>query len=305
MLLGFFSKASTSSSDYIGHHSSHSSPQCAVCNQPLFHLCTTSSSSTGRPSDRTLSVFCCNDFYCCKNPSSWLVVRRKHVSDSAHKSSSDTESEVDESGHIDNWDDVAFGEDSNPFDLNLTELLGNFSPTPTEPSSSSDQPLKPSEPSVPKCECSNCFPHKFLKFEQVVVNEDYYYDDDVTFEEISDDETYPEGDEDYETDNSDDYFQEYCHFLRSQGHPILQFEPVFPSKSLSTNYSPPPCNCGSSRKFAFQISPTLLSALDVDKNGRNKIMGGVDFSSVIVYECERNCFNEDSVNEFCLVKFLE
>lgn len=71
----------------------------------------------------------------------------------------------------------------------------------------------------------------------------------------------------------------------------------------------PNCKCGSTRNFEFQLMPSLLYLLDVDKYYKqdsslekvlNKDEGGMNWGVIAVYSCSNSC--KQSAEEFIVIQ---
>lgn len=73
----------------------------------------------------------------------------------------------------------------------------------------------------------------------------------------------------------------------------------------------PPCSCGSHRSFEFQVMPSILHILNVDrlqstKKGSNIDLvmrndsGGMNWGTIAVYSCAVSC--ENSVEEYVVIQ---
>lgn len=72
----------------------------------------------------------------------------------------------------------------------------------------------------------------------------------------------------------------------------------------------PPCSCGARRLFHFQLLPSLLHVLQVDKYVRDSTVGdrnwsetyesgGMDWGNIAVYTCSARC---DSEEAYCVIQ---
>jgi pre-rRNA-processing protein TSR4 len=81
--------------------------------------------------------------------------------------------------------------------------------------------------------------------------------------------------------------------LKSDPDQVLRYcpdvgaKPLWPSVSRAPQTNNIPCcsRCGASRKFEFQILPTIISQLGVDAENDYAL----DFGSIAVYTCSKSC----------------
>ncbi|KAL0206631.1 hypothetical protein P9112_001938 [Eukaryota sp. TZLM1-RC] len=294
MLIGHLTKNRLESQSFFGHHHpSIKPPSCHICHRPLFHLCSVTfpildDVESNNNHARQISVFCCNSFSCSQHSSSWQAIRTQSTKSLSTVSTTQALSPEAEDNSLDfatGWDDVSFNDG---FDCSgIASLINDTSFTPNI---AQNKPSTSHISKVKACQCGNCFPYKALTFSDGLslseIDEDQEFQD-LADEYESDKENNEEfGDEDYESDSSDILVQDYAYILKSNNNHAIQFSPF----SISTSdYSPSKCCCGADRRFAFQVSPTVLSMLNVDANGHDPMMGGVDFGSVQVFECADSC----------------
>jgi pre-rRNA-processing protein TSR4 len=95
-----------------------------------------------------------------------------------------------------------------------------------------------------------------------------------------------------ESERDEKYFK-FSKVLKRNCYQILRYnrggEPLLATDHANAPSDVPPCgNCGSKRRFEFQLMPYLLSLIDIDD-----ISSKVDYATVLIYTCSKDCDIKD------------
>ncbi|ESO08927.1 hypothetical protein HELRODRAFT_190664 [Helobdella robusta] len=107
--------------------------------------------------------------------------------------------------------------------------------------------------------------------------------------------------EDFKLYDMSDIQQEFFERVRKYPKQIIRYsykgKPLYYNKPIKPDEIPK-CECGCSREFEVQLLPTIINYLAVvctEEKRTTPIFENVDFGSVYVYTCPRNCWSSEGM----------